>query len=113
MAVDGDTSSTVLERLAPRRAAPKKAAHKAVSPGDQRLRANKPPLPLCDETGDKLKRERALWATKVFAVAAETMATHEGRLRDLSCSSNVSLFLIMAGGGVRCCYSSKVTTASW
>jgi len=72
----------VLERLAPRRAAPKKAAHKAVSPGDKRLRANKPPLPLCDETREKLKRERTLWATTVFAVAEETIATHEGRLRD-------------------------------
>ena len=82
MALAGDASSAVLERLAPRRAAPMKAAHKAVSPGDKRLRANKPPLPLCDETREKLERERTLWATKVFAVAVETIATHEGRLRE-------------------------------
>jgi len=82
MALAGNTSSAVLERLAPRRAAPKKAAQKAVSPGDKRLRANKPPFPLCDETRENLERERSLWATKVFAVAAETIATHEGRLRE-------------------------------
>ena len=82
MALAGDTSSAVLERLALRWAATKKTAHKAISPGDKRLRANKPPLPLCDEAREKLERERTLLATKVFAVAAETIATHEGRLRE-------------------------------
>jgi len=70
MALAGDASCAILERLAPRRAPLKMAAHKAVSPGDKRLRANKPPLPLCDETMEKLERERTLWATKVFSVAA-------------------------------------------
>ena len=60
MAVAGDASSAALERLPPRRADPKKEVHNAFSPGEKRLRANKPPLPLCDETREKLERELTL-----------------------------------------------------
>ena len=51
---------------------------------DKRLRANKPVVPVRDETREKAASERATWADKVLAVAAQTVATYEGRLREHS-----------------------------
>ena len=56
----------------------------ATKAGDKRLRANKPVVPVRDETRAKAASERATWADKVLAVAAQTVATYEGRLREHS-----------------------------
>jgi len=80
MALAGDASPAVLDRFAPLRASAEEGAHKATKDGDTRLPANKPAVPVCDETRAKAAHERELWADKVFAVAAETMTTYERRL---------------------------------
>ena len=82
MTLAGDASPAVVGRGGPQRASAKDGAHKATKAGDGRLRANKPAVPLCDETQKKAEHERELWADKVFAVAAETMVTYEGRLQN-------------------------------
>ena len=46
MALAGEASPAVLDRLAPKRASSKEAAHKAVQPGDKRLQAKKSPVPV-------------------------------------------------------------------
>jgi len=79
MELAGDAGPAVLDRLAPKRASPKEGAHKAVQPGDKRLQASKLPVPVCEQTREKVKRGRELWAEKVFEVATETIATYEGR----------------------------------
>jgi len=80
MALAGDASPAALDRLNPKRASAAEGAHKATKAADKRLRGNKPALPVCDETREKVKHERELWADKVLAVSAQTMTTYEGRL---------------------------------
>jgi len=84
MALAGDASPAVMGRSAHKRSSAKKGAHLATKAGDKRLRANKPVVPVCNETRRRPAGERATWADKVFAVAAQTVATYEGRLREHS-----------------------------
>jgi len=81
MTLSGDASPAVIGRSAHKRSSSKEGAHLATKADDKRLRANKPVVPVCDETREKAASERATWAAKVFAVAAQTVATYEGRLR--------------------------------
>jgi len=68
--------------------------HKATEAGDKRLGANKPAIPVWDETREKVKHKRELWADKVFAVTAQTMTTYEGRLCEQSGRlSAIAIFL--------------------
>jgi len=60
MALAGDASLAGLDRLNPKRASAADGAHKATKAGDKRLRANKPALPVCDETREKVQHEREL-----------------------------------------------------
>ena len=84
MTLAGDASPAVIGRSAHKRLSSKEGAHLATKAGDTRLRANKPVVPVCDETPEKAASERATWADKVFAVAAQTVATYECRLREHS-----------------------------
>mgnify|MGYP000677749409 FL=1 len=84
MALAGDASPAVIGRSAHKRSSAKDGAHLATKAGDKLLRANKPVVPVCDETREKAASERATWAEKVFAVAAQTVATYEGRQQEHS-----------------------------
>jgi len=84
MALAGDASPAVVGRSAHKRSSAKDGAHVATKAGDKRLCANKPVVSVCDGTREKAASERATWAKKVFAVAALTVATYEGRLREHS-----------------------------
>jgi len=84
MALAGDASPSVIGRSAHKPSSATDGAHLATKAGDERLRANKPVVPVCDETRERAASERATWAEKVLAVAAQTVATYEGRLRERS-----------------------------